>query len=208
MVVARVGMWGKQDGLRTKGKSAGGQWAVGRDSGVPHVAHCLPSPNSPRCPLPMASPSPFPPSPRPHWPRVQPTQLCLGLGPVSQGHADPLVPTAGDGDVTQVVTDSLGDSVGFVCVVICGDAELVQSPGVDSQHVGDEPAAPVLGQGGPHPDLSRLVHQGPGRRGPLRPQQAEGGEGPDTALDESLAPLIATKMPEFIHQSSMCRIHG
>ena len=35
-------------------------------------------------------------------------------------------------------------------------------------------------------------------RGPLRPQQAEGREGLDTALDEPLAPLVATKMPEFI----------
>ena len=205
-MVARVGMWGKQDGLRDRRQVHG--WAVGRDSGVPRVAHRLPSPKQPALSPLMASPSPFPPSPRPLWPRVQPTQRCLGWGPASQGHTGPLVPTAGDGDVMQVVTDSLDDSVGFVCVVIRRDAELVQGPGVDSQHVGDEPPAPVLGQGGPHPDLSRLVHQGPGRRGSLGPQQAEGGEGPDTALDESLAPLIATKMPEFIHQSGMCRIQG
>ena len=151
--------------------------------------------------------SSFPPSPLLLWPHVQPTRRCLRWRPTLQGLTVPLVPPMGNGDVMQVVTDFLHDFVGFVRVVIHGDAELVQSPGVDSQHVGDEPVATVLGQRGPHPDLSRLVHQGPGGRGPLRPQKAEGGEGPDTALDEPLAPLVATKMPEFIHQSGMGRIH-
>ena len=108
----------------------------------------------------------------------------------------------------QIVTNFLYDFVGSVCMVIYGEAEFVQSVGVDKQHMGDETLAPVLRQGGPHPHLSCLVHQGPGHRGPLRPQQAEGGEGPDTALDESLAPLIATEMPEFIHHGSMDRIQG
>ena len=152
--------------------------------------------------------SSFLPSPLPLWPRVQPTQHCLKGRSTSQRLTVPLVPPTGDGDVMQVVADSLNDFVGFVCVVIRGDAKLVQSPGVDSQHVGDEPVATVLRQRGPHPDLSRLVHQGPGGGGPLGPQQAEGGEGPDTALDEPLAPLVAAKMPEFIHQSGMGRIHG
>ena len=152
--------------------------------------------------------SSFPPSPLPLWPHVHPTWRCLGWRPTLQGLTVPLVPPMGDGDVMQVVTDFLHDFVGFVRVVIHGDAELVQSLGVDSQDVGDEPVATVLGHRGPHPNLSRLVHQGPGGRGPLRPQQAEGREGLDTALDEPLAPLVATKMPEFIHQSGMGRIHG
>ena len=61
----------------------------------------------------------------------------------------------GDGDVMQVVTDFLHDFVGFVRVVIHGDAELVQSLGVDSQDVGDEPVATVLGHRGQVAD--RLV---------------------------------------------------
>ena len=61
-----------------------------------------------------------------------------GWRPTSQGLTVSLVPPMGDGDVMQVVTDSLHDFVGFVRVVICGDTELVQSLGVDSQHVGDE----------------------------------------------------------------------
>ena len=150
--------------------------------------------------------SSFRPSPLPLWPRVQPTQHCLEGRSTSQQLTVPLVPPTGDGDVMQVVADSLNDFVGFVCVVIRGDAKLVQSPGVDSQHVGDEPVATVLRQRGPHPDLSRLVHQGPGGGGPLGPQQAEGGEVPDTALDEPQAPLVAAKKPESVHQSCMARI--
>ena len=93
-------------------------------------------------------------------------------------------------------------------MVTYGEAEFVQSLGVDKQHMRDETLAPVLRQRDPQPHFSCLVHQGPGHRGPLRPQQAEGGEGPDTALNESLAPLIATKMPEFIHHASVDRIQG
>ena len=41
---------------------------------------------------------------------------------------------------------------------------------------------------------------------PLGPQQAEGGEVPDAALDEPLAPLVATEKPEPVHQSRVARL--
>ena len=79
---------------------------------------------------------------------------------------------------------------------------------MDTHDMGDETLPPVLRHSGTHPHLSCLVHQRPGHRGPLRPQQTYGGEVPDTALDESLAPLIATEIPEFIHQGSVGNVQG
>lgn len=108
----------------------------------------------------------------------------------------------------QIVIDFLYGFVGFVCVHICGEATFIQSLDVDTQQMGDETLAPVLRQGGPHPYLSCLVHQGPRYRGALRPQQADGEKVADTLLNESLAPLVATKMPELIHQGSVGNIHG
>lgn len=70
----------------------------------------------------------------------------------------------------------------------------------------NETLAPVLRQGASHSQFSSVVHQGPGHRGPLRPHNTEAGEGKDTAFNELLALLIATKMPEAIHQCSMCNI--
>lgn len=74
--------------------------------------------------------------------------------------------------------------------------------------LGGKTLGPVLRPSTHHPQFTCLVHQAPGHRGPLGPQQAEGGEGPQSTLDESLAPLIATKMPEFIHQGSAGHIQG
>lgn len=55
-----------------------------------------------------------------------------------------------------------------------------------------------------------LLSGPPGSRtqGPFGSQQTEGGESLDTALDESLDPLIAAKMPEFIRQGSVGDIQG
>lgn len=93
-------------------------------------------------------------------------------------------------------------------MVIARVVKFVQSMDVNIHEIGDETLAPVLRHSTPHPYLACLVHQAPGHRGPLRPQQAEGGEGPDAALNEHLAPLIAPKMPEFIHQRSMGNVQG
>lgn len=91
---------------------------------------------------------------------------------------------------------------------IDGEAEFVQTLGLGIDDIGYQAQVPVLRQGTSHPHLSCVIHQGPGHGGPLGPQQTEVGEGPDAALDESLAPLIATKVPEFIHHGSMGNIQG
>jgi len=93
-------------------------------------------------------------------------------------------------------------------MVIGRVVKFVQSMDVNIHEIGDETLVPVLRQSTPHPYLVCLVHQAPRHRGPLGPQQAEGGEGPDAALGESLAPLIATEMPEFIHQGSVGSVQG
>lgn len=118
----------------------------------------------------------------------------------------PLVPGTGHADMMQIVTHFLHNFVFLVCVRIQREAEFVQSLGLDIHNIGDEALVPVLRHGGPHPHLSCLVHQVPAHRCPFRPQQTEGGEGLDTPLNESLAPLIATKMPEFIHQGRVGNI--
>jgi len=93
-------------------------------------------------------------------------------------------------------------------MVIGRVVKFVQSMDVNIHEIGDETLVPVLRQSTPHPYLVCLVHQAPRHRGPLGPQQAEGGECLDTALNESLAPVIATKMPEFIHQGSVGSVQG
>lgn len=120
----------------------------------------------------------------------------------------PLVPGTGHADVMQIVTHFLHDFVVLVCVRIHREAKFVQSLGLAIDEIGDEAPVPVLGHGASHPYLSCLVHQVPAHRSPLGPQQTEGGEGLDTALDESLAPLIAAEMPEFVHQGSVGDIQG
>lgn len=120
----------------------------------------------------------------------------------------PLVPVTGHDDMVQTVTHFLYDFVGYECMVICRVAKFVHSADVSIHDIGAETLGPVLRHSTPHPYLSCLIHQAPGYRGPLRPQKAEGGEGADTALDESLAPLIPTKTPEFIHQGSVGNIQG
>lgn len=125
-----------------------------------------------------------------------------------QRHIVPLVPAAGQEDTLHVGAYSLHDVIGLVYVRIQGEAKLVQSLDVDTRQVGDEPLGPVLRQSACHPQLSCLVHQHPGHRGPLGPQQARAGEGLDTALDKPLTPFIATEIPELVHQDSMGRIQG
>lgn len=95
----------------------------------------------------------------------------------------------------QSVTHLLHNFVSLVYVRIGGETEFGQNLGMGKDDVGDEALGPVLKFGACHPHLSCLVHQDPGHGGPLRPQQAPVGEGLDTALDESLAPLIATELP-------------
>ena len=111
---------------------------MSRDSGVLLTVHRAPTPNSPRY-FPTDEDSFFLPAQPSASLATCPADPALsGWRPTSQGLTVSLVPPMGDGDVMQVVTDSLHDFVGFVRVVICGDTELVQSLGVDSQHVGDE----------------------------------------------------------------------
>lgn len=72
----------------------------------------------------------------------------------------------------------------------------------------NETLAPVLRQGASHSQFSSVVHQAPGHGDPLRPHNTEAGEGVDTALNELLTSLVATKMPEAVHQGSVCDIQG
>lgn len=120
----------------------------------------------------------------------------------------PLVPVAGHADEMQTVAHLLHNFVTLVCVRIQGEAEFLQSLDLGIDDVRDKALALVFRQGTSHPQLARLVHQAPGHKGPLGPQQAEGGEGLDAAFDESLAPLIAPEIPEFIHQGSVGNIQG
>lgn len=141
-----------------------------------------------------------------HVPR--PIRHCLVCRTTSHRHTVPLVPVTGHGEMMQIIKRLLRNFVILVDMSICGEAEILQSLGLGVDNIGDETLGSVLRQGASHPHLSCLVHQGPGHGGPLRPQQSNAGEVPDTALDESLAPLIATKMPEFIHQGSVGDIQG
>ena len=128
----------------------------------------------------------------------------------TQGHSQrltvPLVPVTGHGHMVEALTHLLHDLVLGVHVSIHREAPLEQTLGLLVDGMGDEPLGPVLRQGTCHPHLSRLVHQGPGHRGPLKPQQAEVGETPDTTLDEPQAPLVAAKKPESVHHSRMAKI--
>ena len=72
----------------------------------------------------------------------------------------------------------------------------------------NETLVPVLRQGASHSQFSSVVHQAPGHRNPLRSHNTGAGEGVDTALNELLTFLIATIMPDAIHQRSMCNIQG
>ena len=87
-----------------------------------------------------------------------------------QRHKVPLVPAVGHKDTLHVGAHFLHDVIGLVYVGIQGEAKFVQSLDLDTGDVGDEPLGPVLRQGACHPQLSRLVHQHPGHRGPLGPQ--------------------------------------
>lgn len=134
------------------------------------------------------------------------THYCPG--PLSQRHTVPLVPVTGHRDITQPEGHSLGDVVGLIHVGIHGEAKFSQSLDLATGGVIKETLISVLRYSGSYSQLSSLVHHGPAHWGPLRPQQTEAGEGPDTALNESLTSLIATKIPEFIHQGSMGNIQG
>lgn len=120
----------------------------------------------------------------------------------------PLVPVTWQGDVMEILAHFLYDFVASVCVVVHRETKFVQSLDKGIKVVGDETLASVLRHSCSHPYLACLVHQGPGHWGPLRTQQAEGWKGLDTALDESLAPLVAAKMPELIHQGGMRHIQS
>ena len=128
----------------------------------------------------------------------------------AQGHSQrltvPLVPVTGHGHVVEALTHLLYDLVLGVHVSIHREAPLEQTLGLLVDGVGDKPLGLVLRQGACHPHLSRLVHQGPGHRGPLKPQQAEVGEALDTALNEPQAPLVAAEKPESVHHSRMAKI--
>ena len=106
----------------------------------------------------------------------------------------------------EALTHLLHDLVLGVHVRIHGESPLEQTLDLLVDDLGDEPHGPVIRHGASLPHLSCLVHQGPGHRGPLRPQQAEGGEVPDAALDEPLAPLVAAEKPEPVHQSRVARL--
>lgn len=134
--------------------------------------------------------------------------LSLCPGPLSQRHTVPLVPVTGHRDITQLEGHSLGDVVGLIHVGIHGEAKFSQSLDLATGGVIKEALISVLRYSGSYSQLSSLVHHGPAHWSPLRPQQTEAGEGPDTALNESLTSLIATKIPEFIHQGSMGNIQG
>jgi hypothetical protein len=87
-------------------------------------------------------------------------------------------------------------------MVIHGEAKCL--PGLDLA-IGDtehKTSDQVLKYSASHQQLSGVVHQGLSHWTPLRLHQTEAEESPDTAFDESLASLITTKMPGFIHQGS------
>ena len=111
-------------------------------------------------------------SPGVFQPHSAPAQCSLAFRSALQRHEVPLVPAAGHKDTLHVGAYSLHDVIGLVDVGIQGEPEFVQSLDMDTGEVGDEPLGPVLRQGACHPQLSRLVHQHPGHRGPLGPQQA------------------------------------
>lgn len=120
----------------------------------------------------------------------------------------PLVPVTGHTETLDFEAHSLHDVVGFIHMGIQGEAKFPQSLDLGTDDMINEMVSSVLRHSACHPQLSCLIHHGPGHRGPLGSQQTEGGKGLDTVLNESLAPLIAAKMPEFIHQGSMCDIQG
>ena len=91
---------------------------------------------------------------------------------------------------------------------IHGEAEIIYSLNLVEGNMVNETLVPVLRQGASHSQFSSVVHQAPGHRDPLRSHNTGAGEGVDTALNELLTFLIATKMPDAIHQRSMCNIQG
>lgn len=102
--------------------------------------------------------------------------------------------------MVQSVAHPLHGFVALVCVRVDRKAKPVHGLALRVDNIGDKALAPVLRQGACDPRFSSLVHQGPGHQRPIRPQQTEARKAPDTALDEPLAPRIASKQPKFVQK--------
>lgn len=145
-------------------------------------------------------------------PAISPTpcpatsSLSFVTVPALKRHTVPLIPTTGYTDMFQEGIQSLDCEVGLIYMQIKGKAEISQILNLGNDNMVNETLASVLRCSTCHSHFSSVIHQGPGHWRPIRPHQTEAGEGADTALDELLASLVATKIPDTVHQGSMLNI--
>lgn len=98
-----------------------------------------------------------------------PQQFTQYFRAISERHTVPLFPVSGHGDILQGVAQASHDVAGSF---------QSQSLEMGKGDLGCKALDPVFRPTSCHPQFTCLVHEAPGYRGPLLPQQAEGGGQP------------------------------